>query len=180
LVTEILSRTNPENKQEMSGRRPKPTALKMLQGNPGKRALNANEPKPTGIPSCPRHLSAAAKQEWKRISRELIAIGLLTKIDRAALAAYCAAYARWIEAEDNVAKFGHVVKAPSGYPIQNPYLSIANTCLDQIRKFATEFGLTPASRSRLQISAAPATTNDEWSQLFGNQALDVPDGTNIQ
>src|SRR5580704_4521684 len=105
-----------------AGRRPKPTALKVIEGNPGGRPLNPDEPKPSGIPSCPRHLNKEARAEWHRISKELVTIGLLTSIDRAALAAYCVAYSRWIEAEHNIAKFGHVVKAPSGYPIQNPFL----------------------------------------------------------
>lgn len=117
--------------------------------------MNASEPKPTGIPTCPRHLSKDAKSEWKRISQELLAVGLLTKVDRAALAAYCQAWARWCEAERNVQKYGHVVKSPSGYPIQNPYVGIANTALDQMRKFLIEFGMTPASRSRLSVETAP-------------------------
>jgi P27 family predicted phage terminase small subunit len=100
-------------------------------------------------------LSKDAKAEWKRISQELLAIGLLTKVDRAALAAYCQAWARWCEAERNVQKYGHVVKSPSGYPIQNPYVGIANTALDQMRKFLIEFGMTPASRSRLSVETAP-------------------------
>lgn len=136
----------------MAGRRPKPTALKELQGNPGKRPLNKREPKPTGSPTCPSHLDNNAKKEWKRISKELIAIGLLTSVDRAALAAYCSAYSRWIAAEESIQKFGTVIKSPkSGYPVQNPYVSVANTALDHMRKFAVEFGLTPASRTRLQV-----------------------------
>jgi len=139
----------------MVGRKPKPTALKELQGNPGKRALNKHEPKPTGIPTCPTQLDAAAKREWKRISRGLIAIGLLTSVDRAALAGYCSSYSRWITAEEQIQKFGLVIKSPkSNFPIQNPYVSVANTALDTMRKFATEFGLTPASRTRLQVEPA--------------------------
>jgi len=150
----------------MQGRRPKPTALKVIEGNAGKRRLNENEPKPTGIPTCPGHLSKEARKEWKRISKELLTCGLLTSVDRAALAGYCQAYARWVEAEEKVAHLGHVVKSPSGYPVQNPYLSIANTCLDQIRKFATEFGLTPASRSRLQVTVSPDLPADETEALL--------------
>lgn len=136
----------------MVGRKPKPTALRELQGNPGKRPLNKREPKPSGTPTCPSHLDADAKKEWKRISRELTTLGLLTSVDRAALAAYCAAYSRWVAAELNIQKFGTVIKSPkSGFPIQNPYVSVANTALDHLRKFAAEFGLTPASRTRLQV-----------------------------
>lgn len=138
----------------MAGRRPKPTALKQLQGNPGKRALNKSEPKPTGIPTCPSHLDKIAKAEWKRISRELLAIGLLTAVDRSALAAYCAAFARWVNAEKELQNKPAVVKAPSGYPMPNPYIGIANTAMDHMRKFLTEFGMTPASRSRIQVEPA--------------------------
>lgn len=139
----------------MVGRRPKPTALKIMQGNPGKRPLNNSEPTPTGTPTCPRHLSKEAKAEWRRISEELSAMGLLTKVDRAALAAYCEAWARWCEAERQIQKFGLVVKSPSGYPMQNPYVGIANTALDQMRKFLVEFGMTPSSRSRLSVETTP-------------------------
>jgi P27 family predicted phage terminase small subunit len=149
----------------MAGRRPKPTALKVIEGNAGKRAMNHDEPKPTGIPTCPSHLSKEARKEWNRISRELMTCGLLTSVDRAALAAYCAAYARWTEGEDKVQQHGLVVKSPSGFPIQNPYVGIANTALDQMRKFLIEFGMTPASRSRLQITVTPETPANDWDEL---------------
>lgn len=138
----------------MAGRRPKPTALKTLQGNPGKRALNKDEPKPTGIPTCPDHLDKIAKAEWKRISRELLSIGLLTAVDRSALAAYCSAFSRWAKAEKELQNKPAVVKAPSGYPMPNPYIGIANSALDLMRKFLTEFGMTPASRSRIRVEPA--------------------------
>ncbi len=146
----------------MAGRRPKPTALKTLAGNPGKRALNNSEPKPSGIPTCPRHLDKEAKAEWRRVSGELLTLGLLTTIDRAALAGYCSAWSRWVAAELSIQKFGTVIKSPkSGYPVQNPYVGIANTALDLMRRFATEFGLTPASRSRLHVE-----TNGQPADAF--------------
>lgn len=149
----------------MSGRRPKPTALKLAQGNPGKRSLNANEPKPDGVPKCPTHLDDGAKREWKRISAELVSLGLLTSVDRAALAAYCASWSRWVDADTNVQKFGAVIKSPkSGFPIANPYVSIANTSLDLMRKFLVEFGMTPASRSRIQV--APVSDADPFETFM--------------
>src|SRR5438067_3785806 len=77
----------------MRGRRPKPTRLKMLTGNPGKRPLNHDEPRPeANIPECPPELGPLARQEWDRLVGELAALRLLTNLDRAALAAYCGAY----------------------------------------------------------------------------------------
>lgn len=69
------------------GPAPKPTALKRLQGNPGKRALNESEPRPAAtLPRCPSHLQGEARAEWRRVARALHESGLLTQVDRAALA----------------------------------------------------------------------------------------------
>jgi P27 family predicted phage terminase small subunit len=149
----------------MAGRRPKPTALRELEGNRGHRPLNRSEPKPSGVPKCPPHLDKAAKREWKRISAELVTLGLLTELDRAALAGYCASWSRWVDAEENVQKFGTVIKSPkSGFPIQNPYVGVANTALDQMRRFMVEFGMTPSSRSRIQV--APPAGEDPFEQFM--------------
>lgn len=97
----------------MPGSPPKPTHLKLITGNPGKRKLNKNEPKPTvSIPPVPDHHSDEAKVEWARIAVELNAVSLLTQVDRAALAAYCQAWADWVEAEEQLRRYGKVVKSP--------------------------------------------------------------------
>ena len=141
----------------MAGRKPKPTALKELAGNPGKRPLNEREPKPrAAVPTAPRHLTGEARKEWRRMGRELLALGVLTTVDRAALAAYCVAYARWADAEAQVTKLGTVVKTANGNLIQNPYLAVANRAMDQMMKAASEFGMTPSSRSRVQVQQADA------------------------
>ncbi len=81
------------------GRKPKPTAIKILEGNPGKRQLNEHEPQPMKkAPSCPKWLEPEAKREWRRLAKTLEAMGVLTEADMAAFAGYCQAYARWKEA----------------------------------------------------------------------------------
>lgn len=80
----------------MRGRPPKPSRMKVLTGNPGKRPLNKNEPRPDPvIPDCPPE---PAQREWARLVGELSSLNMITKLDRAALAAYCGAYAMWAEA----------------------------------------------------------------------------------
>ena len=75
------------------GRKPKPTAMKELEGNPGKHPLNTNEPKPTKkAPACPKWLEPEAKKEWRRLAKQMEAIGILTEVDMAAFAGYCQAY----------------------------------------------------------------------------------------
>jgi P27 family predicted phage terminase small subunit len=87
----------------MAGRKPKPTALKKLEGNPGKRKLNTKEPMPgKGMPDCPKWLLPEAKKEWERLCVKLSEIGVLTEIDMAAFAAYCQSYARWKEAQEHI------------------------------------------------------------------------------
>ena len=132
------------------GRKPKPTALKVLEGNPGKRPLNMNEPTPEKkAPECPSWLNDEAKVEWDRLVDKMVALGTLTEMDMAAFAGYCQSYARWKEAEDFIEQHGNIVKTPSGYWQQVPQVSIAQTNLKIMLKFCSEFGLTPSSRSRM-------------------------------
>jgi P27 family predicted phage terminase small subunit len=151
----------------MQGRKPKPTSLKLLAGNPGKRAINHAEPKPRVIlPKPPEHLSDEEKIKWKLIVRELYPLGLVTTIDRDALAMYCVIYVRWIKAEKMVRDKGEIIKTAAGNIIQNPYLSIANRALDQLNKMGAEFGMTPSSRSRVKADVIDPDHELEW-MLFG-------------
>jgi P27 family predicted phage terminase small subunit len=148
----------------MRGRRPKPTRVKVLTGNPGKRPLNAQEPRPeAAIPECPIELGPSARAEWDRLCGQLGKLKLLTDLDRAALAAYCGAYALWAEATEAIQKYGAMVKSPTGYPIQSPYVSIANRQTEIMMRIASEFGFTPASRSRITVEGPPVS--DLFSQF---------------
>jgi P27 family predicted phage terminase small subunit len=104
---------------------------------------------------CPAELGPVARAEWDRLVDELMALGLLTNLDRAALAAYCGAYALWAEATAQIQKYGAMIKSPTGFPIQSPYLAIANRQAEIMMRIASEFGFTPASRSR--ISTPPSS-----------------------
>ncbi|MDZ4735887.1 MAG: phage terminase small subunit P27 family [Rhodospirillaceae bacterium] len=143
----------------MRGRKPKPTRLKVINGNPGKRSLNHLEPRPlANVPECPAELSPAAQTEWQRIVSELADLKMLTNLDRVALATYCEAYSLWVESISAIRKYGTMVKSPSGYPMQSPYLAIANKQAEIMMRIASEFGLTPASRSRIAVPTEPEPT----------------------
>lgn len=149
------------------GAKPTPTKLKLLKGTARSDRFNRNEPKPSrAIPSCPRELGDEARREWRRISKELDGLGLLTKVDRAALSLYCDAWGRWVEALEALKTYGVVMKSPNGYPTQSPYLSIANKAAEQIRLLLGEFGLSPSARSR--VHAVPNGTEQEskWAGLL--------------
>lgn len=160
---------------------PKPTPLKLLQGT-FRKGRAKNEPKPErAIPTVPEELSDAAKVEWGRISQDLMQLGLLSRIDRAALAAYCEAWSDWLDATDKVNRFGKVIKTgektvthtdgsvekSGGNMVENPYYSIKKRAAEIMHKFLIEFGMTPASRTR--ISAEPAAqesgTKSNWGGI---------------
>lgn len=151
----------------MRGRKPKPTVLKVLEGNPGKRRINDREPSaPAGMPDCPGYLDDTARDEWQRTGEVLRDMGLLSLADRTALAAYCTAYSRWVQAEAAVKKFGTIVKSPDkGFPMKSPYLTIADQAMESMRKFMVEFGLTPSSRSRIKVPDA-GQAGDEFDSFM--------------
>jgi P27 family predicted phage terminase small subunit len=146
------------------GPAPKPTVLKVLQGNPGKRPLNQNEPKPKPIaPKCPSWLDKEAKREWKRVAPELERLGLLTVVDGAALAAYCQAYSRWKQAEEIIKREGMTFTTETGYLMPHPAVKIAEKSMQLIKAFCAEFGLTPSSRCRMSL---PEQKEDDEFEEF--------------
>ena len=143
------------------GRKPKPTAIKLLEGNPGRRPLNEHEPvPPKATIKCPAWLEPEAKKEWKRLAPALESMGVLTSVDISAFAGYCQAYARWKEAEEFISQHGSIFQTPSGYVQQVPQVSIAQQNLKIMQSFCTEFGLTPATRSRIAANGNEGKNDD--------------------
>jgi P27 family predicted phage terminase small subunit len=152
------------------GRKPLPTHLKLIQGNPGKRALNKDEPQPDlSIPTPPPHLNDEAKVEWGRVIDNLYRLALVSEIDRAALAAYCQAYGRWVQAERALARMAEkdqlthalMIKTTNGNAIQNPLVGTANHAMNEMMRFAGEFGMTPSARSRINVGNIGAPSGQE-------------------
>jgi len=143
-----------------AGRKPQPTKLKIIRGNPGGRKLNKNEPElPSSNPTPPNFLSAEAVVEWGRVVGYLSSSGLLTEIDRGALATYCQLYGRWEQAEMALASLaktdpinrGLVIETTNGNAIQNPLVGIANKAAADLNRYCLEFGMTPSARSRVTV-----------------------------
>ena len=134
------------------GRPPKPTKLKLLNGNPGKRPLNKREPQyETDVPTRPEWLLPEAKREWSRIVPELQAKGLIAKVDRAALAAYCQSWALYVEAVQDIAENGTTFKTETGYQGPTPSVGIMVKMQQQMSTYAAKFGFTPSDRSRISV-----------------------------
>jgi P27 family predicted phage terminase small subunit len=159
----------------MRGRKPEPTKLKIIKGNPGKRKLNRDEPQVSGVPECPKGLNKAARAEWDRVVPELARIGVLGRIDSSGIAAYCQAYSRWLQAEKEIDTHGITFQTHytdnegnvlPGDIKKNPAVTVANDAMKLMRAFASEYGLTPASRGR--IHAKPEDEEkDQAANYFG-------------
>ncbi len=138
------------------GRPPVPTKLKLLRGNPGKRKLNTSEPQPeVGVPSRPEWLLPEAKREW---ARQVAALppGLLTKVDRAALAQWCQCWARYVEAEKDITENGTTFVTEKGYEGPRPSVGIASRMIEKMATLAGKLGFTPSDRARISLPEAPA------------------------
>lgn len=140
----------------ITGPKPTPPALKILRGNPGGRAIPKTVKVTPHVPRCPAWLSPLARKEWKRATRELDKLGLMTRLDLALLAAYCAAVAQMAECSEYIEKQGGVVKYLKGRNSQTAmHLSTMRAAQAFIKAAAAEFGMSPSSRGRITIPEAP-------------------------
>ena len=154
----------------MPGRKPKPTAVKRQDGNPGHRPLPTNEPEPVvGLPDCPDHLDDEARAEWHRLGELLVRAHRVAPLYRAAVAAGCVAWSRWVTAEKQIQQYGLVITAPSGYLVQSPYVGISNRAWGQLMKALAELGISPTSQARAQTVDAPAEVGGSYFEQFAAQ-----------
>lgn len=130
------------------GRKPTPTALRKLRGNPQKRALPRHEPEPGGLMSVqpPAHLSRDARAEWRRLADDLVGLKLLTVNDLAAFAAYCSAWGDLVAAERALRRGGLVVRGKEKQLVRSPWILVKARAIDQIIKLGDRFGLSPSAR----------------------------------
>jgi P27 family predicted phage terminase small subunit len=140
------------------GRRAKPLALHLLQGTYRADRHGSNQPLAVTTPDMPAHLDELAQAEWHRLIEEMTQIGTLARLDRGLLASYCCCWSRLVAAEQKINELGLVVKAASGAPVNNPFAAIALRLAKELRSLASELGLSPTSRTRLDIHTPPTTT----------------------
>jgi P27 family predicted phage terminase small subunit len=115
-------------------------------------------------PNPPKFLDKIALQEWGRISSALFEAGLLSEIDVSAFAGYCQAWSRHVKAEQILETQELLIPGSRpGILIKNPLIAISNMALEQALKSAKEFGMSPASRSK--VARMKAKTKDAWDNF---------------
>ncbi len=137
-----------------AGRKPKPTALKVLEGNPGQRALNDDEPQFAGDAPRPAFLNfdPVAREHWDKVLEPAArGAGLLNIANANLLAEACVVFAMRRKAVDKINEVGYVCETPSGYVQQIPHVSIAAKLLEQYKAILVEFGMTPSAATRITV-----------------------------
>ena len=171
----------------MRGRKPKPTALKIAEGDTRKQGVHkleerlAAEPKTTrGLPEAPEHLSERARDAWEFWAAELKDMKLDRRPDAQMLEGCCVNYARAVQADLIIAnegimveEFAMVGEGDAAEPVvmkrkYHPAITVSNAAWRQVRAFCSEFGLSPVSRTRLAIE------RDDSPQLDLMKLLSTP------
>lgn len=137
----------------------KPTKILQFTGafdkNPQRGRARANEPNlPAGLGEPPEWMDTPATEEWKRVAPDLEAAGVTSRVESTALAVYCQAVSRMRLAEKEIFRDGITIMTEGGLK-KHPAVGIAERAAVIIKAFASEFGMTPASRSK--VSAKPGT-----------------------
>jgi len=151
----------------MAGRKPNPTYLNVVKGNPGKRPRNKNEPKPTaaGSPKPPAHLSKVAKEAWTECAKMLLACNIFMDIDQLAFEQCCEAYAELIYLREDISDNGNVqvVITQTGSRVEKarPQVAMYSDADRRFRAWCSEFGLTPSARTRLSVKKPEASDPSE-------------------
>lgn len=132
----------------------KATALKLIEGNRGKRKL-PEEPKYAPLnEDPPAWLPKEARAEWRRLSKHLRTIpGLLQYPDRASMIALCSEWDRYVKATKDINERGVQVLGMSRGEegmVKNPSCQVARESLQALLALWGRFGLTPADRGKVQ------------------------------
>lgn len=188
------------------GPKPKPSAIRKFEGNPGNLPINELEPKPETVdsmeyadwmePDCefmnlekfPLH--EVAKIVWDEYSTQLIALGVLTKVDKGKFARYCETFARWLKMKAFLDRHGETYPVYGGQfePVKDaqgnlvykedgsvkhefkkylkqmrafPQVQMYTKLMESLRKYEEEFGIGAASRTRIQVVVESALTGGE-------------------
>lgn len=145
----------------MAAPKPKPTVLRLLQGNAGKRAINKKEPKAIKANfRVPSHLDPIAKTQWKKLASALDELGVLSETDLSALEQCVETYARIRRLRAEIKKLGGTAYEsikPDGEVLWKAYPQVAQLERAETnhRAYLSEIGLTPSARSKVQVKEKP-------------------------
>ncbi len=136
------------------GRRAEPQAAHELRGKPGKRSLEegAKAGKLEEMPEPPSYFDEYAKNEWRDLGPELIAAGVLTRLDLPTFAIYCTTFSRWVKAEEGITRHGLVVESTRGTLMVSPHVRVSVMMKADLIKLGGKFGMSPGDRRGVTVA----------------------------
>ena len=148
------------------GRKSKPSALRLVQGNPGHRPVNEDEPAPRKIfaPPAPRTFSKVEKAKWKKLCKQLSECRVLTELDLDALEMYVRSWHTMMVALADVKKRGKLILNATGGEVWNPSWTEYKHAVSVVRSLQAEFGLTPSSRTGI-VATADDEGKERWAKF---------------
>jgi P27 family predicted phage terminase small subunit len=156
----------------LRGPRPEPTRIRLLKNNPSKKAPNAEEPLVESLHELPPppEMTGVALKTWHTLTAELSDLGMLTRIDAHLLTMYCETWADIDQYQKKIREFGHIIKAPSGYPMQSPFVNMLSKARGHILRMQAELGMTPSARSRVKVTGGVSKQTKLGKFLASRQA----------
>jgi len=139
----------------MGGRRPKPAALRLLQGNPSRRKVGPEVTAPAELPVAPDYVTGRALAEWEDLGSKLLANGLMTALDTNGLGCLCVAIAALKDAQDAIALTGATYVTSTGFVRPSPHTGMRDRAIKLVAQLSNEFGLTPAARTKVHHEQQP-------------------------
>ena len=147
------------------GPKPKPTALRVLEGNPGRLPINPDQPVPSGEAECPEHLSNDARAVWGQIVAAMPP-GFYTPADAPLLAAFAESWATHKAAAEGLRRDRDLFGARLVHDERaSAYVRIMAEAARTMASLATRLGLSPADRVGLKATGNPERTS-KWAGLI--------------
>ncbi len=150
----------------MPGRKAKPTALKLIDGNPGKRKPDPEEPKPAKVyePDPPDDYTEIQRMKWNEIAGKLARCRVLTELDLDSLDIYVREWCNLQEAIADINQRGKLLQMPTGGVMWNPSWAQYKHSQSVVRSIMSEFGMTPSTRTGL-VASADGEGKNRWSKF---------------
>lgn len=157
-----------------SGRRPKPTVLKVLSGITRRDRLNPKEPQtPVGDVVKPQGLSLGASAVWDELAPVCMAMGTLTAADLRPFGTLCELQSTMqavakqkdgerfqafkLESRDDDGDDREVVV------VVDALLKVERETANGLRPYYEHFGMTPSSRARIQVPKKDEEPVSKWA-----------------
>lgn len=161
-------RLRPQSGTKLRGRKPKPKALQLAEGDTRKQGKRKQAAKlaampiaQQGLPECPERLKGIARDAYVFWKEQLELMNLAEMPDAWTLERMCSHVATAFRADEHINAEGEVIREPVvsrttgdvvGYrQVKNRWVSIRAEADKIFNKFASDFGLSPVSRTRLTV-----------------------------